>query len=89
MEALAAFAGIIGAAVAQWFNRYKSNNTALLKVALIFVGLACYALGNGLPEAWYGPKLLTWLQPAWLWAAAVPGIASLLGAVPTMQTNSK
>jgi len=89
MEALAALAGLLGAGVAQWFNRYKANNTVLLKLALVLVGLACYALGNGLPEAWAGPKLLEWLQPAWLWAAAVPGIASLIGAAPGMQTNSK
>jgi len=89
MEALAALAGIIGAGVVQWFNRYKANNTALLKVALIFVGLACYALGNGLPEAWAGPEFTEWLTPAWLWALSVPGAASLFGALPNMQTNSK
>lgn len=89
MEALAALAGLLGAGAVQFFNRFKSNNTVLLKLSLCLIGLACYAIGNGLPQAWSGPVFLAWLSPAWLWAAAVPGLASLVGTLPNMGTNTK
>ena len=89
MEALGAIAAAVGAALGQWLNRYKANNTAAIKLALCGVGLAAYALGNGLPTAWTGPPLAAWLNAAWPWALAVPGAASLTALVPNMATNTK
>ena len=89
MDALGWFAMALTALVAQWFNRFKHVPAPTIKAGLAVVGLAFYALGHGLPAAWYGPELSQWLDPALLWAMAVPGMASLVGAIPGMETNSK
>ena len=88
MDAIGWF-GIAGIALAaQWLNRYKSIPSEGVKAVLALVGLAFYALGHGLPLAWWGADLSAWLNPALLWALALPGAASMIGTVPGMKSNS-
>jgi hypothetical protein len=88
MDALGWFGVAAIALVAQWFNRFKSIPTEAMKAALAVVGIAFYTLGHGGPVAWWGPGLSAWLDPALLWALALPGAASLIGTMPGMKSNS-
>ena len=89
MDAIGWFGIAAIALVAQWLNRYKGIPSEAVKAALAVVGLTFYALGHGLPTAWHGVELSEWLNPALLWALALPGAASMIGTVPGMATNSK
>jgi hypothetical protein len=89
MDAIGWF-GMAGIAlVGQWFNRYQSVPGEAVKAALAVIGLAFYALGHGLPNAWWGEGLSEWLNPALLWALALPGAASMIGTAPGMKTDSQ
>jgi len=89
MDALGWFGVAAIALVAQYFNRFKSLPSEAIKAGLAVVGLAFYALGHGFPDAWWGPGLSEWLDPALLWALALPGAASLIGTIPSMKTDSQ
>lgn len=89
MDALGWFGVAAIALVGQWLNRSRSIPSEAVKAVLAMIGLAFYALGHGGPAAWVGEGLTQWLNPALLWALALPGAASLIGAVPGMATDSK
>lgn len=89
METIAIICGLGGAGIAQLLNRYKANDTTLVKLSLVAWGFICYALASGLPQSFYGPQFLAWLTPAWLWVTSVPGTASLIGLHPAMKTDIK
>jgi len=89
MDALGWFAVAVVATAAQWLNSFKAVPAPLVKMTLAVVGLGFYALGHGLPAAWSGSLLTSWLDPALVWALALPGAASLVGLAPGMATNSK
>ena len=55
-------------------------------MVMALVGLGFYAIAEQ-PKAWSGQPFLDWLDSAWLWAAALPGVASLIALAPNMQTK--
>ena len=87
MNALVFVAALVISGIAQTMNRYPVIPTGVVKLTLALVGLCFYLLIQH-PTAWTGQPLLDWLDTAWIWAAALPGIASLIGTAPGMQTNS-
>lgn len=89
MDAIGWFGIAAIALVAQWLNRHKSIPNEAVKATLAGVGILFYAIGHGLPTAWHGEGLSAWLNPALLWALALPGAASMIGTVPGMATNSQ
>lgn len=82
-------AALIVALAAQKFNSYKANNTTLIKVAMVVLGLVLALPVYGLPTAPWGEPLFAWLDKSYLWALALPGVASLIGTAPGMKTDSK
>ena len=89
MQIYAMLVALVLAGVGQWFNRHPQVPAQVVKLALVGVGLVAYAFGYGPPAAWHGAPLLAWLEPAGLWAFAVPGAASVFGTLPGMGTNSQ
>lgn len=87
MQAYVAIGGIVVAIAAQWANRHPAVPASVVKLALSALGLALYLVVDQ-PAAWSGQPLMEWLDAAWLWALALPGAASLIGAAPGMGTNS-
>lgn len=85
MQAWMMFAGLIVAVIGQRLNRYKANNTELVKLGLVVSGLMLYL---PIEQPWV-EGFLPWFENAWLWAVAVPGIASLVGMHPALKTDSK
>jgi len=85
MEALMFFAALVVGGVGQYLNARPSIPTALIKGVLALVGMAFYLVVD-VPAAWTGQPLIEWLSEAWVWAAAVPGIASLIGLAPGLAT---
>lgn len=73
---------------AQWINRYPKIPAAAVKVGLALLALPVYGLASGWPHGWSGAPLTQWLDAGWLWVLALPGAASLFGALPNMGTNS-
>ena len=86
MQALIFVAALVVAGIGQWFNAHPSVPTWVSKLAMAGIGLAFYAVVEG-PHGWHGQPLLDWLDRAWLWAAALPGIASLIGLAPQLKTS--
>lgn len=87
MEALMFFAALAIAGVGQWLNSKPNVPPLVVKAALAAVGPMLYLLISQ-PTALYGPAFIEWLDKAWLWALALPGLASLLGLAPGMATRS-
>lgn len=89
MDLFTLLAAAVIAMVGQYLNRHKSIPAAAVKAVLVLVGLPFYAWHDGLPPSWWGPSFASWSQMALLWCFAIPGMASLIGAIPGMETNSK
>ena len=85
MEALMFFAALVVGGLGQWLNAKPHVPTAAVKGLLALVGMAFYLIVD-MPAGWTGQPLLEWLSEAWVWAAAVPGIASLVGLAPGLAT---
>ena len=86
MQFLIFFAAIVVAGVGQWFNSHPRFPTWVSKLSLALIGVAFYAISEA-PKAWSGPPLLEWLDKAWLWACALPGVASMLALNPKLATS--
>lgn len=81
-----AVAGLVVAIFGQWLNTKPYIPSPVIKLALAVVGLLFYLL-VAMPAAISGQAFLDWIDKAWLFALALPGLASLVGAVPGMKTN--
>lgn len=86
MQALMFFAALAVAALGQWFNAKTTVPPLAVKGVLALVGPAVYLIVK-VPAAWTGPEFLAWFDEAWVWALALPGIASLIGVAPGMNTK--
>lgn len=86
MQALVFIAALVVGGVGQYFNSHPRFPTWVSKVALAAIGLVFYAVIKA-PPAWHGQPLLDWLDNAWLWAAALPGVASMIGLAPKLATS--
>jgi len=87
MEALMFFAALAVAGVGQWLNSRPNIPSLVVKACMAAIGPLLY-LAVSQPSALYGPAFIEWLDKAWVWALALPGMASLIGAVPGMATKS-
>lgn len=86
MQFLAFFGALVVAGIGQYFNAHPRFPSWISKAAMALVGLGFYALAEQ-PKAWNGQPFLDWLDTAWLWAAALPGVASMLALAPNFQTK--
>ena len=86
MQFLIFFAALVVGGVGQWFNAHPRFPTWVSKAAMAAIGLGFYAFYQH-PSAWSGKPLMDWLDQAWLWAAALPGVASFLALAPNIQTR--
>ena len=87
MQALSFLGALIVAGVGQKLNADPRVPTPLVKLAMALIGIGLY-LVKSQPAAWHGQAFLDWLDEAWLWAVAVPGLASLIGLAPGMATKT-
>lgn len=86
MQVLVFLAALIVGGVGQWFNAHPRVPTWISKATLALIGIVFYAVVEH-PAAWSGQPLMDWLDKAWLWAAALPGVASMIALAPKMQTS--
>lgn len=88
MGSLALLAGLVVAAVGQWLNRYPTMPAPVVKLVLLAIGAGLYAWAHPAP-ALSGQPFMDWLEVAIPWSAGLPGVASLIGTLPGMGTNSQ
>jgi len=88
MQFLLMLAGVAVAALGQFLNAKKSIPTAVVKVALALCGMGFYLI-IAQPKAWLGQPLLDWFDVAFVWALALPGLASFIALHPAMKTDSQ
>lgn len=80
------FAGLLVAVVGQWLNsRQPPLSPPVVKISLVVAGLALYL---PISQPWT-VGFLPWFEEAWVWALAVPGMASLIALAPGMATATK
>lgn len=87
MQAFTMIAGIIVAAVGQKLNSMPKVPTVFVKLALALLGPILYLVLDS-PDAFTRAAFLAWLDRSWVWALALPGLASLIGLTPGMATRN-
>ena len=87
MQALVMMAGLILAVVGQGLNSNPKIPSSVVKLSMAVTGVLLYLI-VATPAAWTHEAFLAWLDQAVIWAAAIPGFASLVGIIaPGMKTN--
>ena len=81
------FASLFVAALGQWLNAKTTLPPLAVKGALAAVGPVLFLIVKA-PAAWTGQPFLDWFDEAWVWSLALPGIASLIGVAPGMNTKT-
>lgn len=87
MQALVMMAGLILAVVGQGLNSNPKFPSSMVKLCMALVGILLYLM-VATPAAATHEAFLAWLDQAVIWAAAIPGFASLVGVIaPAMKTQ--
>lgn len=80
-------AGLILAVVGQSLNSRPEIPSQIVKLAMAVAGMLLYLI-VATPTAATHEAFLAWMDQALLWAMAVPGFASMVGAIaPGMKTS--
>ncbi len=88
MQAWMMIAGLIVAGVGQYLNSKPQYNSTLVKIGMALLGPLLYLMVEQPTGAPGGPAFMEWLDRAWVWALALPGLASLIGLAPGMATRT-
>lgn len=88
MNILILIAGLIFAVIGQFLKSIKGFPTEAVQLAMVFMGLVLYVIQAGLPAQWV-PLDPKWSEGAALWVTALPGMATLMGMVPALKTDSR
>lgn len=87
MNYLTIGAAVFVAMVGQWVKSMKNVDTRIPVAVMGALGLVFYGLKSGWPAAFEWDAIDSWLNTAWPWAFALPGLASTIGLHPSLKTD--
>lgn len=85
MQAFVMIAGVLIALIGQKLKSNPRISSDLVRVGLLLAGLGLYLVVDQ-PKG-FGQPFFDWLDKAYVWALALPGLASLMGMAPALKTN--
>ena len=87
MGTLTIGAAFLVALLGQYLKSLKNVPTWAPVAGMGLVGIAFYGLRSGWPAAPEWGAIENWLDSAWPWAVALPGMSSAIGLHPTLKTD--
>jgi hypothetical protein len=87
MQTFIMLAGVAIAAIGQKLNSNPKVPSHWVKPAMAGCGALLYLVVDA-PDTLTREALFSWLDQAVIWAAALPGVASLIGLHPSMRTSN-
>jgi len=87
MQTFIMLAGVAIAALGQKLNNNPKIPSQWVKPAMAVCGALLYLVVDT-PNSFTRDAIFSWLDQAVIWAAALPGVASLIGLHPSMRTSN-